>query len=350
MLSAFTGAAYWKRRLGKWATPAEVAESGYTLLLPVPGDIPVFLEMALRVCAAQDSKNRARTIVLPDRPTGAVRRIVADAFASWPGPLGIELLPPPERWVLPHLRNGSRNHGLQLIAGVRASQTPHIVLHDADLFLLHDHFLESQYVECRGRNLDCLGVSPVWDPWFAEHGLRLAATWEMTASAAWLRKFAPWQHMGHDAELFGETHTFDTTLWAQTQTLGERVDVHERSDFVHFNYVITTYRHFQRHGPGYEDQSFRLLLIALLVELFGSSESATLVPPLASLARGLGNPDSLVLYPEPTAESSGRYADFRCRLTRALGAPYLHLDAAGADKGLDRFDEYYGYTAGNDRG
>ena len=347
-MSRLSGAAYWERRLSRWRTKSVAATTpGYTLLIPVPGDIPVFLELALRVCATQSSAHRIRTLVIPDRPTKAIREIVRERQHNWAGPLDLTLLPRPERWLLPYLRSGSRNHGLQLIAGTEATTSSHIILHDADLFLLDPDLLDSQYEACRSRQLACLGVSPVWDVWFAEHGRQLAATWELTAATEWLRSWKPWRHMGHDADLWGERHTFDTTLWPQAQTPPQRIGVSDRSDgFVHFNYVITSFRHFQQRGSSYVDANFRLLLIALFVQLFADNPALTAVPSVAELAGGLAG-SGPAHYPAPADAPRGEYADFRTRFGRALHGISLAPDQAErADRALQPFDEWYGYPTG----
>jgi hypothetical protein len=317
-------------------------------LIPVPGDIPVFLELALRVCALQSNAFRVRTLVIPDRPSQAIAGIVQRQQRTWQGPLDLTLLPRPERWLLPYLRHGSRNHGLQLIAGTEATTSSHIILHDADLFLLDRNLLDSQYEDCRSRDLSCLGVSPVWDSWFSEHGRQLAATWELTASTEWLRSWSPWRHMGHDAEMWGEHHTFDTTLWPQAQTAPERIAVSDRTDeFVHFNYVIMSYRDYQRKGSSYVDGNFRLLLIGLFVELFAEDPTQTAVPSVADLASGLAGTGP-ARYPAPAEGSRTGYADFRMRLGRALDGIGLTPDQAErADRALHPFDDWYGYTSGN---
>ena len=335
--------AYWRWRLRRWPGPAvENPIPGYTLLLPVPGDIPVFLELALKVCAEQLATNRIRTLVIPDRPSPAIEELVDKARASWVGDLDLVLLPRPERWFLPYMKSGSRNHGMQVVQGVARSTTTHVVLHDADLFMLEPALLESQFEACRARGLDCLGVSAVWDPWFGEKGLRLAATWELMASVGWLRRFPPYQQIGHDGELFGEQHTFDTTLYPQAVSPREKVDWADRAgDFVHFNYVISTYRHFQRHGPGFADDRFRLLLIALFVHLFSASPPPPGLPTLGELADGLGSDAAPVRYRAGT-EIGASWRDFRGRLDRMLSADYIDRGPANrAVELLAAFDRYY---------
>src|SRR6266702_4030874 len=94
------GAAYWRLRFRRWGRRLP-SEDGYTLLVPVPGDLPVFLDLALAVCRLQKSSSRIATLVLPDVTTPAVEAAVAAARPSWPGPLELVRQQPLERLVLP---------------------------------------------------------------------------------------------------------------------------------------------------------------------------------------------------------------------------------------------------------
>jgi hypothetical protein len=335
------GSRYWPLRLSRWPA-ARRQEPGYALLIPVPGDLPVFLDLALAVCREQEHEHRVQTIVVPDKPSAAIRDTVERQSASWPGRLELVELPWPERWYLPWLRNGSRNHGFQLYAGVGAAEATHIVLHDADLFLLGPGLLDRQYRSCRDGDLACVGVSPVWDRWFAEHGRTLAATWELCASVGWLRGWAPALHLGHDARMWGEDHAFDTTLHPQSLTDPARIAVLEAPDeFVHFNYVITTYRIWQRQAGAMEDNRFLLLLIRLFIDLFAADPSHYHLPTAPELSHLLGHTDGILRYPE-AAEGSEAYRTFRLQLSRALAGPWGGEEQLGrAGEALAPFDRYY---------
>lgn len=67
--------------------------------MPVPGDLPVFLSLALAVCRHQQAIHRVVTVVLPDKVTPAIKRLVAAARPGWQGNLRLQALPPPERWL-----------------------------------------------------------------------------------------------------------------------------------------------------------------------------------------------------------------------------------------------------------
>lgn len=338
------GPSYWRLRLQKWPK-ARMAEEGYALLLPVPGDLPVFLRLALAVCSYQDSRFRVQTIVVPDQMTPAMRHLVAEARPNWSGELLLQPLPLPERWVLPWLGNPGRNHAFQLVTGAGHCGATHIVLHDADLFLLRPDQLDRQFEKCRDGGLACLGISPAWDPWFAEHGRQLAATWELCAAVKWLRGFAPASHMAHDNELFGAKHTFDTTFYPQAMTDQALIGVSPSDDVVHFNYVISNYRRFRRQGSQvWTDVRFRLLLVSLFVELFDKERWASYrLPDLAALGRGLGRDDGPVQFPD-VGPGAPEYASFRALLSRALDGPWVaarQLELASS--ALAPFDRFYSY-------
>ncbi|MFK5690593.1 hypothetical protein ACI3EY_13095 [Ornithinimicrobium sp. LYQ92] len=332
---------YWNSRFATWG-PRRPQEAGYSVLVPVPGDLPVFLELALAVVATQRAEGRVETLVLPDVLTPEVKRIVERSATSWDGPLTLAPLPYPERVVLPRMRNPSRNHGVQLITGVASARSEFVVLHDADLFLMHPSLLDDRVVMAGREDLDVLGVDPVWDQWFVEQGVALAATWDVIARTDWARSFPPSMHMGHRGELLGQQHTFDTTLHPQAVSDPARRRVLPSDDVVHFNYVISTYRHLQRSGDGFVDDRFRILLIRLFIDLFAREPFTYRVPTLEVLAKGMRGEWSPVRYPPPVAEVCQLYADFRRKVDRILSGPWAPPEATqDLASRLMPFDEYY---------
>jgi hypothetical protein len=337
------GARYWRARLSRWPVfPLSAPVEGYTLLLPVPGDLPVFLRVALAVVRDQQSLYRHETFVIPDVLTPAVRAIVKQARDGWPGPLRLRPFPAPERWALPRLNNPGRNHALQLITGTAHAKTSHVILHDADLFLMQPDILDRQYAACVERRLACLGVSPVWDDWFAEHGRHLAATWELCARTDWLKSFVPALHMAHENQLFGERHAFDTTLYPQAITHPDQIGVEPTSDIVHLNYVVSNYRYFLRNSEGsFIDNRFLLLFIRLLIDVFDASErDGYRLPSLMNMGAYLGRDDTPVVF--PPADEGGPYQDFRELLERILSGPWAQ-DGQRQEvfEDLKQFDDFY---------
>lgn len=332
---------YWSGRFNDWPAP-QPAEPGYTLLVPVPGDLPVFLELALNVLARQEAAHRVETLVIPDKMTPAMSAITAGYAGTWKGPLRTLALPLPERFVLPLMRNPGRNHGVQLIEGISNARGSHVLLHDADLFLLDPAVLDERWVEASTDKLFALGVSPVWDSWFTTHGYELTATWELCADRDWLRAFPPAMHIGHEAEALGERHVFDTTLRAQLLSDPRRIRTHEIEDrIVHFNYVISTYRHFQNAKGTFTDDKFRLLLIRLFIDLFARQEAPYNLPGLDELAASLGRGEGAVAYPAATPAAIADYQAYRRNVERILTGPWAAEKGADLSGRLAPFDAYY---------
>jgi hypothetical protein len=312
----------------------------------------VFLELSLAVCRLQQGTSRVTTLVIPDRWTPEIVESFGRARPSWPGELVLLRLPLVDRFVLPRLGDGSRNHAAQLIAGVARSRSSHIILHDADLFLLRPEVHEDQYRYAVHHDLAVLGVDDAWDSWYSQRGRTLAATWEMTARTDWLRSFPPHRHMAHVDELWGERHTFDTTFWAQCHTDQAAVAIRCPDDaIVHFNYVIGNYRNFLRRPQGlpFADPRFLLLLIRVLVDLFDEGGLAYGLPSLRALSASLGRTDGVVAY--PGAEACTEYAVFRHKTQAILDGSWTspsRREAAAAH--LTEFDRFYGWARGDRAG
>jgi hypothetical protein len=321
----------WRAAYRRWPrTAVPQLSPGYTLLMPVPSDLPVFLRVALANVAAQDDTGCAEILVIPDRPNAPI----AAAFESCKAEtsarnLRLVELPNAAR-ALGWLSGAkpSTYHFLQIHAGVTETTTTHALLHDADLFLTDADFLARHYQRCVERNLACLGVSPAWDDWLREHGFGHAvATWEMMFDIRWMRSFSPWRHLWHYAWLDGQWHGFDTTLYPQARTPPELCELHPDAEagMVHFNWVIGVYRIFQRNGGRpMEDDRFTILLIRLLTDALDRGDRsappvAIDVPGVDDLVKGITDASRSVTYCEERTRTN--YADFRERLRRLYRAP-----------------------------
>lgn len=334
---------FWRLRYSRWPARAGDLGDGYSVLVPVPGDLPALAELALSVLRRQESANRLRTVLVPDQPSPAIEAIVARERPAWPGELRLARLALPERWFVHRLRSASRIHWLQVVTGMGQVSSTYALLHDADLFLLDDNVLEERFVLARDRDLACLGVNPVWDEWYAAKGRSLVATWEMLASVTWFRSFSPVMHGPHDASIWGEVHTFDTTLHPQALTDQARLQCEpiEPAKMVNFNYAIATYRMFQHHQGTFLDGGYRLLLLSVLLDLYGSTCD---VPPLATLAGGLTKAGGRVAFPSPD-KGAAKYASFRHSLHSVLRSHLVSPEAAErVEQHLGRFDEYYAWA------
>lgn len=334
--------AVWRTRLRRWGGSTDEPVPGYTLLVPVPGDLPVFLRIALAVCKLQDPEHRVATFVIPDVMTDAMRSIVDQERSGWSGPLELLHLPVPERALLPRLGDPGRNHAYQIITGVKAASSSHVVLHDADLFLPAATAHRQQFERASGSGCPVLGVEAAWDPWFAERGRTLAATWEMVAEVSWLKSFPPHRLMGHDAAVEGAVHTFDTTFWGQLHSAPDSIRIAPPDGgIVHFNYVISTYRKFVRTQGPFHDKMFRLLLIRAFVDLFDPGATMTGLPELDELVTGLRDARARVVYKPSDADV---YVAFRRKFSRILQGPWAGGDDV-AEAYLGPFDQFFGAAA-----
>ncbi|KST65269.1 hypothetical protein [Mastigocoleus testarum] len=328
----------------QWNRSVKKPIDGYTILLPVPGDLPVFLKIALEVSATQDSEGLVETLVIPDRKVSGF----TECFNEWKtkfdiSPIRLINPNPIEQLISLYQNNPHNNHWLQIIRGINASVSTHALLHDADLFVTKDDFMKTHYQTCVQRNLMCLGVSPVWDCWYKEQGIdHLTATWEIIFDISWARQFQPWKHRGHNDVINGKAHTFDTMLYPQCQTEPDKIDRHKQEwGFIHFNYVICTYRWFQKSNGPFEDDYFRILLIRLLIDVFDPSEWSYSVPTLDVLEKGITDKSNRVTYcGKYTAE---HYSEFRSKLEKLITSGIIDGQKAHIlHKSIRNFDLAFG--------
>jgi hypothetical protein len=335
----------WRAAYGRQPEAVDLTP-GYTLVLPVPADLPVFLHLALQVAGRQDPQGRVETVVVPDHSTPQFDAAFEAARRNLDvGPLRLATT----GWKGSAFRrlarsDPSKNYYMQIEAGTRTARTTHALLHDADLFIHDPGFLSRHYRRCADEGLACLGVSECWDAWLRDHGFgHVVATWELMLDVRWLRSFAAWEHRGRHAFLDGEWHGFDVTLYTQAVTPPERCALHDAEEhFEHFNWAISTYRHFHRGGDRpFFDSGFVLLLIRLLADALqpqsnGAGQSVDL-PSIDQLVRGISDDSQPIAYTHAAAEQS--YAEFRAKLSRILNGPLLEDGAAERiDRSLRPFD------------
>jgi hypothetical protein len=318
----------WKILRRSWHAAPATPTPGYSALLPVPGDLPVFLKIAMATLGAQQNTGLLETLVIPDRPSEPFERAFEDAKKDWTnGPIRLVKSRPIERFITRRINSPHANHWLQMIAGVEAATATHALLHDADLFITDRGFLADQFRAIAETDLACLGVNPVWDPWYADNGLaHITATWELLFNIQWARSFRPWMHRGHRGSIHGKAHEFDTMLLPQCLTEPARIRRRESGfGFVHFNYVICTYRWFQENErlgkPAYCDEHWRLLLIRLLVDAFDSTETDAQIPSLAELIEALRGGSRRVDYRGET--NAKNYPEFRGKLQQLIDSGAL---------------------------
>lgn len=304
---------------GRWPRRARPAEPGYSLLLAVPPDLPVFLEIAVSVCRRQDPSHRVETLVIPDRHSSTFRSQFERISADWPEGqmrlVGPTLL---GRLLRPHLKRPSMVHWLQLVAGARIARGSHALLHDADLFMQAPRFLADLYERCRDGALACAGIDrPSQDSeWVDDPRCQhIVACRDLMIDLGWMRSLSPNAMRPQRGKFPDASYWFETTLLQQAKTPPNKVGQPIASGLVHFEYVIGAFRRFERSRGPFEDQYFRLLLIRLFTDAFLQGSADTRTPSMERLQAGLTDPSGRVFY---GPEARKNYPAFRGELTRLM--------------------------------
>jgi hypothetical protein len=332
-------------------------EGGYTILLPTPMDMPFLLRFALEGLQHVDTENCKQILVIPDA-WGAdggegIRRVMAEF-----GDPRIALAPPRaiDYRLVRLLKNSSNTHWLAIVNGMAHVRCEYAFLHDADAFFAECDGLERQYRECRNRQMYTLGVTARPDSFFKQVGYdQIPGTWELMYSVAWALRHGPFMFKpGIRTTPLGKWH-FDTMLRPQFLDYPSgRIGVAQSPpQFIHFFGVIGAYRVYRERlqrpaGRPIADQRLRLVLLALLEDLFPPRSGARSLPSVEELARGLTDPTAPVTY--ATVEAAHEYPTFRERIEALSQVPVFR--GSRADHIRDRlrpFDEYYQRRAAEER-
>jgi hypothetical protein len=322
---------------------------GYTALLTVPHDLPIFLDIALQNIAAQNLEHMLEILVIPDRPSKAFRARYETSIARFAlPPIRLVEMGTRDKLIGRVVNTPAMYHFLQLLNGTEAATTTHLLFHDADLFLRPGDFLKSRFIECADKRLSALGVDlpphQAGNNFIADH---MVATWEMLASREWLMRFSPIEHKSHFRHINGKAVRFDTTLWPQYQSNPVEFAKHEMDNlsYVHFGNIVTTYRKFRRARKPFEDTRFRILLIRLLIDAMsnGSTEYES-IPSLEDCIRGIDGRGPLVSYTAP--KTPAHYMAFRDHLVQLSGLNVLSEGSVRRlNDSLAPFDSRFSYSA-----
>lgn len=336
---------FWKTFYSRWQKPKSEAVPGYSLMMLTPGDLPFFLKIALEVCARQNPEHLVETLIIPDNrlAPGFIDRLKLWS-KDYPTPVRVVPQKPLEKLFTRFHKNAHNNCWMQMVRGINAVQTTHALWHDVDLFIADQNFLKYHYETCVAQKFACLGVSKIWDNWFAERGIDyLVGTWELMLNVNWVRSFKPWEHRGHDEVVLGEKHTCDITFWPQYCTSRELVGRHEEEwGFIHFNYVTGTYRKFQQSKGSFEDGLFKLLLVRLLIDAYDDSGWVYEVPSLQDLVKGITDRSMRVTYTDPKTQAG--YLEFRTKLQKLIESELLdEHKSAVLENGVRSFDQAFGW-------
>ena len=337
---------------GRWPRARPTA-AGYTVLLPMPADMPFLLRFALEGLAAVDLANCGQIVVVPDGwdDSGAAALRAAVAASGDPR---VELAPlsPLLRFVVRRVRRTRPGiefvtwaHWAAIVEGTSRARHDHVFLHDADAFFADDTGPERQYAECARRGMATLGVQARADDYFADLGYAIPGTWELVYSTAWARSRPPLTLKGKVRATPEGDRTFDTMLYPQYLDYpGGRVGVmSDPTRVIHFHGTIATFRAFRdakAAGRPAVDRICRLLLLSILEDLLPPADGRRATPPVDDLARGLTDPTAPVVY--DSDDAAARYPQFRDQLEELCGSPLFRGDRADRVRRLVRpFDEFF---------
>jgi hypothetical protein len=342
----FKKASIFKLFYSQWRIKPYKKSPGYTILLTTPADLPVFLKIAMNLLSLQKHDSLVEVLVIPDK----VSQHFLDYFASlrqkWHiCPIRIIKLLPLDRLFINLIRKVYRTHWFQMVRGVEAVRSTHAVFHDADLFFTENDFLEKHYKTCQSHKLVCFGVSEIWDSRFREQGFgHLVATWEMMFDIDWFRSFKPWQHRCQKGFVDGKFLEFDLCFLPQCLTTPNKIRQKQEHGFIHFNYVITSYRIFQKSQGPYEDRGFCLLLIRLLIDMYDRSNCYSQVPLIHELEKGLTDNNQRVTYRKYSTRKY--YPTFRLKLQRLIDSGVIDAEKKLIlQKEVALFDNTFGWEA-----
>ena len=303
-----------KSLFGRWRRSCPF-EPGYTILLPLPMDMPFLLRFALEGLLRMDTSNCKQILVVPDGWGDDKGRALQEVIDAFPDPR-LEMVH--LRWIDYKAIRAMRppgcaaTHWLMVVNGTTFARCEYAFLHDADAFFLEADGLERQYRLCQDNGMYSLGVTARWDPSFLEHGYSIPGTWELMYSTRWVRKYTPYDLKGRKRETHKGIVEFDSLLYPQFEDYpsGKVGVMDPPPKFVHFNGTIGAYRLFRdANGKQVIDELFRLVLLAILESLVPDKSGKRVVPTVEELAKALTDPSAPVTY--ATQLATQEYPIFR---------------------------------------
>jgi hypothetical protein len=335
---------------GRWRRPQPLV-AGYTILLPMPMDMPFLLRFALEGLRHLNSENCSQILVIPDGWGDDGGKAFREVVAACDDPR-VELveLRPGIRFYIQKIqmrknRQSAANwsHWAMIVEGTTSARSEYAFLHDADAFFIDADALERQYRECRDRAMETLGVQVRTDAFFQRIGYAIPGTWEMMYSVRWARRRNPltlkgnWQSSAHGV------HEFDTMLFPQylDYPTGKIGAMAIPPRLVHFHGAVTTYRVLKDHAKRpLIDMMFRLLLLSILEDLLPAPDGRRILPSPGELARGLTDSSAPITYNSETA--TREYPIFRKQIDELCESPTFAGPRADRIRELlQSFDEHY---------
>ncbi len=334
---------------GRWRKMGR-PESGYTILLPSPMDMPFLLRYALEGLQHLDTTHCRQILIVPDGwgdDRGAALKSVMGEYKDprlelvdlrWRDYAFIRRTRPP---------GGAITHWMMVVNGTHQARCEHIFLHDADAFFLEAGGLERQYRECCDRGMYSLGVTARWDPFFERLGYQIPGTWELMYSSRWARSRPPYALKGRRLQTADGEAEFDSMLYPQylDYPTGKVGVMALPPKFVHFNGTIFTYRIFRdRAGQTVVDELFRILLLAILEEIVPGHSTRRVVPTIPELINGLSKASSSVSYLGTSVARN--YREFKDQINVLCDSPIFAGERAQRVRTLiEPFDRHFASCA-----
>jgi len=289
-----------KMFFGSWSKLDQPLLDGYTVLMPIPYDLPVLLELSVRVIEYLKNDNLKEILVIPDYPTQEFRDCYRKIVKQKSGYRLLEM-PQMQRMIGKARNRPGVYHFLQIFNGVNQTRTKYCYLHDADAIVVMKDFVENQYHVCEENQYSVLGAELPRENQLRSDGGTVAATWEMMAKTEWYRRFPPYLHKSHAGKWEGKMRGFDTTIHPQWLTDSKEIglDCNKRNlsrGIVHVPYTVSTFRKFKGGNKPFEDKYSNLLFLRILIDVLDMSEFNHQIPSFEDLLKGIKMEDALVTY------------------------------------------------------
>jgi hypothetical protein len=333
---------------GRWRTAGALAD-GYSIILPMPMDMPFLLWFALESLRDMDTAHCNQFVVVPDGWGGDGGQAIERVVRSFEDPRILLSRMPRMVHFFVHKVQSVRSHrtaGLHwamVVEGTNCANSKYAFLHDADAFFIDSDSLERQYAECRDRGMMTLGVESRADAFFSDNGYAIPGTWELMYSVPWARSRSPvalkprWKDTPHGR------FVFDSMLYPQYLDYESgKVGVMLRPPrLVHFHATILTYRAFlDAKKESVTDDLFRLLLLSMLEDLMPEDIGTRILPRPRELARGLDDPTAPVRY--DSLRAGREFPGFRRQIDELFKAPVFAGERAARIRDYVRpFDNYF---------
>lgn len=320
------------------------ARKGYSVLLPLPGDLPVFLKFTFDWLKLQKRDNLVEILVIPDRLT----KDFSQAFKETRSenrhlPMRLAPLTSLDRLtnrIALSLKDVYKTHPLQIVRAINNLSSEHALLSDADVFMIDKNFIERQYKICLEKDLFCLGADKAWDNWFEENNIKhIVSTWQLMFRTAWVRRFRPFQIFPGRTRIGGKRHNLDVFYLVQYLTSPEKISNNNcDTDFVHLGNIILTYNKFRVSRGPFEDSSCKILFIRMLADAYNCVHAGRCIPDMQELIKGIKDPQVKVTYLDKNIPAN--YLKFRNKMQRIIDSGILSDEKIKKIKSsLELFDE-----------